>query len=370
MRNWKVNLLRVFAGLPILLLIACNGKPVILQPAVNSAKTPTPLIAGTFSPITTDVPIEASTTPLPTRSLDPLKFTFPTPEKVPISLWRPPLYPRPWALGPYDHFFFARPIAADVVNWPLANYRYGAVWPGKPDIMHTGIDIDAPKGTPILAAAPGKVIWAGYGLYLGTNDPRDPYGQAVTVMHDFGYKGAQIYTIYAHMDKILAINGQRVETGTVLGLVGDTGNTTGPHLHFEVRLIGNSFFATYNPELWLAPPEGWGVLVGQIRNTNGSLLTQQEVIVKSRATRQKWSIASYGSHTINSDDYYKENVVLSDLPAGDYDITIDYLGESFSTETTIYPGAISYFTFRGKDGFGVTHPPAPSQNVWAASTSP
>ena len=64
----------------------------------------------------------------------------------------------------------------------------------------------------------------------------DPYGQAVVIHHDFGYKDQALYTVYAHMSKIIAVVGQHVETGDVLGLVGDTGATTGPHLHFEVRL--------------------------------------------------------------------------------------------------------------------------------------
>ncbi|MDZ4185369.1 MAG: hypothetical protein U1D97_10375, partial [Desulfuromonadales bacterium] len=71
-------------------------------------------------------------------------------------MWRPPLSDPPWALSPYDHFYFTRPIAADKVNWPLADYRYGGIFFGA-DIIHTGIDLPNPRGTPVMAAAPGKV---------------------------------------------------------------------------------------------------------------------------------------------------------------------------------------------------------------------
>ncbi len=101
---------------------------------------------------------------------EPLKFTFPTPSDPPVSLWRPPLYEVPWALSPHDHFYFIRPIAADEVNWPLADYRYGYYFTGT-TIVHTGIDIDAKRGTPVIAAADGTVVWAGIGLYKGPDSP-------------------------------------------------------------------------------------------------------------------------------------------------------------------------------------------------------
>jgi murein DD-endopeptidase MepM/ murein hydrolase activator NlpD len=309
---------------------------------------------------------------MPAITRDPndiLNLTFPTPRPMPISSWRPPLYSPPWALGPHDHFFFARPIAADTVNWPLKDYRYGGIFFG-PNIVHTGIDIPNPKGTPVLAAGPGKVIWTGYGVFYGSNDPRDPYGLAVSIQHDFGYQGRQLYTIYAHMDRIDVVRGQRVDTGTQLGVVGETGNTTGPHLHFEVRIESNSFYSTRNPELWLVPPSGWGVLVGRMMNTNTSLLTRTDLGVKSLTTGRKWTVTSYGSDTVISDDYYRENVVLSDLPAGDYELSLNYLDKPMVTTVTIHPGAITYFTFRGNYGFSDALPPTPSPSSWLKPFSP
>lgn len=289
----------------------------------------------------------------------PLRFTFPTPVPAPVSLWRPPLYDTPWALGPNDHFYFSRPIAADEVNWPNADYRYGGIFFSE-DSVHTGIDIPTPTGTPIIAAGNGRVVWAGYGLYYGNNDPDDPYGLAVTVCHDFGFEGQRIYTVYGHMDRIDVVTGQEVKTGDQLGIVGTTGFTTGPHLHFEVRLERNSYFATFNPELWLAPPQGWGVLVGTLKNTNGSFLNQHDVEVRNKETRQKWVVRSYGNQAVNSDPYWGENLVLSDLPAGEYEISIDYEEKTYKQDITILPGAISYFRFRGKLLFDQTMPPTPS----------
>lgn len=336
-----------------LLASGCQPSGIRVKPGL----TPTPRAGQTRAPDQ----VEPTTvlTFLPSSGGDaPLRFTFPTQSTMPKSLWRPPLYDTPWALGPYDHFYFSRPIAADEVNWPLADYRYGGIFFG--NSVHTGVDIPAPRDTPILAAGNGRVVSAGYGLFYGNNDPNDPYGLAVTIRHDFGYQGNRLYTVYAHMDKILVTEGQDVKTGDVLGLVGTTGQTTGPHVHFEVRMERNSYFATFNPELWLAPPQGWGVLVGRLENTNGSLLDKQDVFVRNIETGQKWTVRSYGDQAVNSDPYYQENVVLSDLPAGQYEVEIDYQDEPTVLQVEIHPGAVSYFIFRGKLYAGTSLPPTPS----------
>ncbi|MGE5463447.1 MAG: hypothetical protein ACM3PS_08830, partial [Syntrophothermus sp.] len=120
----------------------------------NPASTPTAVIAGEAA---TQPAAEAQAEPQPRPTIPPFRFVLPTPGAEPVSGWRPPLYPIPWAVSAYDHFYFARPIAADNVNWPLADYRYGGVF-FAPNIVHTGVDIDADKGTPILSAGPGTVV--------------------------------------------------------------------------------------------------------------------------------------------------------------------------------------------------------------------
>jgi murein DD-endopeptidase MepM/ murein hydrolase activator NlpD len=92
--------------------------------------------------------------------------------------------------------------------------------------MHEGIDIAASSGTPILAAASGTVIHAGW---LGG------YGNLVVVDHGDG-----LATAYAHASSILVGVGQRVSQGQTVSLVGSTGNSSGPHLHFEVRVNGTA----------------------------------------------------------------------------------------------------------------------------------
>jgi murein DD-endopeptidase MepM/ murein hydrolase activator NlpD len=336
----------------ILLLTSCAPS----SPTAVTVPTPTAVIAGA-----TVSPPPAESEPQVKPTLVPFRFVLPTPGAEPVSGWRPPLYPVPWAVSAYDHFYFARPIGADNVNWPLAEYRYGGVF-FAPNIVHTGVDIDAIEGAPILAAGPGTVVSADWGLFSEVpGNVTDPYGQAVVIHHDFGYKGQALYTVYAHMSKIIAVVGQHVETGDVLGLVGDTGATTGPHLHFEVRVGDNTFYKTYNPELWTAPPQGWGVLVGRLTDEKGNLLYQLPVDVRPMPSEVPLrKVITYAEGAVNSDPYYQENLVLSDLPAGLYKIALEYEDKRLQFWADIFPGQVTYFTFSGKDGFQLTPPPLPT----------
>jgi murein DD-endopeptidase MepM/ murein hydrolase activator NlpD len=99
--------------------------------------------------------------------------------------------------------------------------------------MHTGIDISAPVGIEVVATASGKVIipeeQIGYG-----------YGRPCLIEHKFGYQ-----TLYGHLVRLQVYNNQVVQKGDVIGRVGDTGLSTGPHLHYEVRKNGKPLNPTF-----------------------------------------------------------------------------------------------------------------------------
>ncbi len=305
----------------------------------------------------------------PAATAAPLRFVLPSPGAEPVSGWRPPLYPVPWALSAYDHFYFTRPNPADQVNWPLADYRYGQMF--FDNVVHTGVDIDAAEGTPVLASGPGTVVWAGWGLFSGSPlNEDDPYGMAVAIRHDFGYKGQQLFTAYAHMSRVDVVVGQHVETGDPLGLVGSTGNTTGPHLHFEVRLGDNSFYNTYNPELWLSPPQGWGVLAGRLIGPDREPLQLFPVEVTSEENGRVREVKTYGKGATNSDPYYRENLVLSDLPAGLYRVSLRYDSKDMQIWVEIFPGQVTYFTFNTRTGFQIVPPPTPSFDFLPTTATP
>jgi len=95
--------------------------------------------------------------------------------------------------------------------------------------FHSGIDLAASNGTPIYAADGGQVLQTGYS---------GGYGNSILIYHGGGFA-----TFYAHLSGYAVSNGQMVTKGQVIGYVGSTGWSTGPHLHFEVRING----AAQNP---------------------------------------------------------------------------------------------------------------------------
>jgi murein DD-endopeptidase MepM/ murein hydrolase activator NlpD len=117
------------------------------------------------------------------------------------------------------------PLAA-----PLDHYEIGSPFGARLDpfnrrpSFHTGIDMDAPYRSPVYAPAPGTVIYAGR---LGD------YGKAVEIDHGLG-----IVTLYAHLQRYLVSVGQNVAAHAEIGLVGTTGRSTGPHVHYEIRVDG------------------------------------------------------------------------------------------------------------------------------------
>jgi murein DD-endopeptidase MepM/ murein hydrolase activator NlpD len=127
-----------------------------------------------------------------------------------------------------------------------ATGSYSFIWPANNHYLsgtdflakgHPGIDISAPLGAPIYAADSGVVIFAGWST--------KGYGNMVMLDHGNGWQ-----TVYAHASQINVVCGQSVAQGQVIMLAGSTGNSTGSHLHFEMR---NSEYGRVNPWLYLVP---------------------------------------------------------------------------------------------------------------------
>lgn len=129
---------------------------------------------------------------------------------------------------------------------PLSSYSLTSCYGPRWGTQHQGIDLAAGYGTPIRAAHSGKVsragwVWSGYGI-------------SVVLAN-----GSGVWTHYAHMSRTAVKAGQRVKAGQVIGYVGMTGDTTGPHLHFEVARSAGVLGAQINPAPFL---RNHGVRVG------------------------------------------------------------------------------------------------------------
>jgi murein DD-endopeptidase MepM/ murein hydrolase activator NlpD len=107
--------------------------------------------------------------------------------------------------------------------------------------MHRGMDFTAPTGTPVYAAGNGKIIRA--------DNTASGFGEHIEIDHGYGYS-----TIYAHLSKYNVKAGQKVKRGDLIGFVGNTGRSSGPHLHYEVHKNGqpinpiNFYYGNLTPE--------------------------------------------------------------------------------------------------------------------------
>jgi murein DD-endopeptidase MepM/ murein hydrolase activator NlpD len=162
-------------------------------------------------PLTQMIKGRAAPQPLPAVK------TFPTATSTPTQ----PAQPIPAAGGVNQS-----PVAS---IYPLTNpapvtSRFG--WRTHPLTgnrrFHSGLDIGAPSGSPVVATAAGTVVSAGW---------NGGYGKAIVIQHSDTQQ-----TLYGHLSEISVQAGQTIAQGTVIGLVGSTGNSTGPHLHFESRM--------------------------------------------------------------------------------------------------------------------------------------
>ncbi len=264
----------------------------------------------------------------------------------PPSLWSPPALIPPISRDPFgrDHYVFARPVDSNATNSALLSYTYGTNGPqGEiPWRIHTGIDMPNPIGQTVRAAETGTVIWAGPGFQDSPS-----YGNVVEIQHDFGYNGQMLYTVYAHLSAVLVTQGQRVSLGDPIGLVGNTGRVSGPHVHFEVRLGENRYRATYNPLLWMVPYVGRGVIAGRVLGVNGDGLQDQTVtVLDNRTGLVVQSTTSYvyldNGSDVNADPSWKENFAFGDLPVGRYQVVSNIDGQRVVQKVDVSEGMTSF----------------------------
>ena len=124
-------------------------------------------------------------------------------------------------------------------DWPITQ-KYGEIIPGVTykNEPHTGIDYGCPLGTPILASNSGVVMVA----KTDQTSYNGGYGKYVIIQHDDGNA-----TLYAHLSQYVVAAGQKVKQSEVIGYSGSTGNSSGPHLHFEARRVWSDFRTHFNP---------------------------------------------------------------------------------------------------------------------------
>jgi murein DD-endopeptidase MepM/ murein hydrolase activator NlpD len=154
-----------------------------------------------------------------TPEVSPTEVPYPVAEVINA----PPVTAELQPIGPVIRkIMFQTPVRGHAVNSRFGMRRLGGAGRSRP---HKGVDIAAPMGTDVLVAAEGEVIRTGYDAA--------GYGNFIEVRHPNG-----MTTLYAHLSRSDVSTGSRLSAGERIGLIGSTGYSTGPHLHFEVRRDG------------------------------------------------------------------------------------------------------------------------------------
>lgn len=276
-------------------LSACNA-PIQAKPVEATSTFISPTFTKTFTPPQVTVTSEVAVTLMPTATLipcDPLITDYC------ISNW---------------NFLFQRPILPPDNDSIDMSYPYASTQNGRRD-PHHGVEFQNPFGTAVYAAGEGEVVFADTDKATLFSQWPNFYGNLIVIKHENNF-----YTLYAHLSTILVKVGDKVQTGDLIGQVGQTGGATGAHLHFEVRHGSDMYdhFSTQNPELFFIPKDGTGALSITL-NTPYDRNYEYPLVITRLADNFVYYITSY----TKGFEMNPEDAALNNLPQGDYRIAFN-----------------------------------------------
>jgi hypothetical protein len=249
------------------------------------------------------------------------------------------------------HEFFARPVTAADGNTHIdGTYRYGATM-GDRFQQHQGVEFNNPAGTAVRAVGDGVVVYAG-AAEQGAN--------TVAIRHDRRLNDQYVYSAYYHNSSLEVTAGQRVGTGDVIARVGNTGRATNDHLHLEVHVAADTDSSrivhpdvrfpphTVNPQLWLEPLPGTGVVAGQVFDAAGAPVPGARVhgLVLPWPEETPFSFAETYADQAHPDPAYGEHFAVGDVPAGDYTLGVTVEGRRLWRRVRVQPGMVTWVEFR------------------------
>ena len=256
---------------------------------------------------------------------------------------------------PLRHTWFRRPIALTDQPFIDQTYRYGSTMGGYFQ-QHQGVEFNNADGTPVHAIGDGVVVFSG---------PAEAGANTVAIKHDRTLRTPHsaplfVFSVYYHNTKLLVKVGDRVKAGDIISLVGNTGRATNDHLHLEVHaspvdsvpliVDPNERYPHYttNPELWIDPLPGMGVVAGQVWDSKGQPVPQARVygLVKAEPQETPYSYAeTYGQHN-HPDPVYHEHFAVSDVPPGEYTLGVSIDGKKVYRRVRVDAGKVTWVEFR------------------------
>ncbi|HZW38868.1 MAG TPA: peptidoglycan DD-metalloendopeptidase family protein [Ignavibacteriaceae bacterium] len=236
-------------------------------------------------------------------------------------------------------FRISRPVKDNIpVN---ASYLYGEPRYQDPQNGHRGIDIAA-RWDSVYSATDGLVYFVGY----NPNDTINGYeagGAGNYIVIKSRWMNKDIYIYYMHLQKPLIAQNDSVKAGNKIAISGNTGNSTGAHLHFEIRMnyAGFNYARTRrNPELWIVM-SGKGAIYGKVPNAPNTTRVDISPDPKPRPpyTTYGYSLTyNFADAYIGTDDIYGENYAIGDVKPGTYTITA--LNGAYRRVVTVHAGEV------------------------------
>jgi murein DD-endopeptidase MepM/ murein hydrolase activator NlpD len=249
------------------------------------------------------------------------------------------------------HLWLRRPVPDTGANPYIdGTYRYGSTMGGALQ-QHQGVEFNNPAGTPVLAAEAGVVVFAG---------PAEAGALVVAIRHDRQWEGQHVFTTYYHNSSLAVRAGDRVQAGQVIARVGNTGRATNDHLHFEVHVAPGPDSAaivnpaerfpafTRNPQLWLEPIAGTGVVVGRVLDAAGEPVPNARVygLVVGYPEETPFSFAETYGDRAHPDPAYGEHFAVGDVAPGNYLLGALIDGQLVWRRARVAAGMVTSVEFR------------------------
>ncbi len=279
--------------------------------------------------------------------LRPVADTLPCLRRAPRAGEAPRAFKTTW---------FARPIDRTDNAYIDQTYRYGSTMGGNFQ-QHQGVEFNNPDGTPVHAIGDGRVMYAG---------PAEQGALTIAIRHDSILTTPdgprRIFSVYYHNSALKVKVGDRVRAGEVISLVGNTGRATNDHLHLEVHVVPlpgedvsqvvdslERFPAfTTNPELWIEPLPGTGIVAGQVFDSAGRAVPQARVygLVKPEPAETPFVYAETYGDKAHPHPLYGEHFAVSDVPPGTYVLGVMIGGKKVYRRVTVEEGKYTWVVFR------------------------
>ena len=223
-------------------------------------------------------------------------------------------------------------------------YPYGSDGSGR-YLLHNGLDMADEDDARAGAVADGTVIVARDDLDEMFGWRCDWYGELVIIRLDELWNDRPVYALYGHIRDTQVSEGQHVRRGDPVAREGTAGVAVVPHLHLEIRAGTNTFDATRNPLLWIAPWSGSGIIAGRLVDPDGRAWEGVAITLIDRSGEgdflNTWTYLDDPDHLIRPDPSLAENFVFGPVAAGEYDVYARVQGVEYRLPVEVVDGQIS-----------------------------